>query len=123
MFDFDKGEFYLDATNKARVRSTTDGREILTQVVQKILHDTRYRYLAYPNSYGNEVESVIAEDYPREVLESELQRVYTEALIYHPLIQDVRDFSFEQEDEKLFCSFTVVGINEIILQMREDVSK
>lgn len=118
-FDFEAGEFALDTMN--RVRTVNEGREVLVQIVSKILNDTRYKYLAYSAQYGNEVQALIAQDYPHEIMESELKRVITEALIYHPLIKDVRNFSFEGEGDTIFCSFEVVGINDIILQMQKEV--
>lgn len=119
VFDFETGEFVLDTTN--RVRSATQEKDILVQIVDKILHDPRYKRLAYSSSYGNEVDALIQQDFHREIFESEYKRVITEGLIYHPLIEEVRNFVFSGELDTLYCEFTVVGVKGVTIQRREEV--
>lgn len=119
-FDFDKGEFVTDPMN--RCLKTTSTRMFLQEVVTKILSDDRYAYLIYPDSYGNEARHILSLDLPHEILLSELQRAYTEALVYHPLIAEVTDFKAVIEVDKAFVRFTVVGTLGDQIQVERSVA-
>lgn len=108
-FDFDKNEFITDVMDHPIM--TTNNHELLKQVVEKILHDRRYKNLIYPDYYGNEIGLILIQDDPYEVIECELRRCFTEALVYHPLIERVTDFSIRNEEDKVFCEFVVHGID------------
>lgn len=119
-FDFQKNEFVTDIMGGTVMTSTPN--EMLEQVVNKILHDSRYKNLIYPDSYGNEVKVILEQDDPFEVVKCELKRVYEEALIYHPLIESVNDFSVENEGDKIICSFTVEGVNGTLVDRVEEIN-
>lgn len=119
-FDFKKNEFITDMMGN--VLKTTNAEERLEQVVEKILHDRRYQNLIYPDDYGNEIAFILAQDDPLEIVECELKRVYTEALIYHPLIERVSDFSFRSEGEKLYCEFVVYGVENVTVKKTEELN-
>lgn len=119
LFDFDKKEFVTDTMN--RVMTTEEGKELLRQIVNKTLHDERYKHLIYPDYYGNEIKSLIAAGYHPDVMESELKRVIRESLIYHNKIEDVREFSFMYFGNKMYVEFTVTGTDDVRLVMREEV--
>lgn len=106
-FDFNKREFVTNLNNQ--VLTTEDESEILKELVSKILYDDRYKYLIYSDDYGNEINDILAQDLPEEVLISEIKRAYTEALIYHPKIEDVEDMNVYAENNKIYAEFTVVG--------------
>lgn len=106
-FDFEKGDFVTDPMN--RCIKTTTSKQFLQEVVTKILSDDRFAYLIYPDGYGNEARSILELDLPSEILICELQRAYTEALIYHPLISEVVDFKATVMFDKALVSFTVIG--------------
>ncbi len=119
-FDFDKNEFVTDVMGN--VIMTKSANEVLKQVVDKILHDRRYKNLIYPDSYGNEKDLVLNQDDPFEVVECELRRIYTEALVYHPLIKSLSDFTITQNGEKIVCEFTVNGVDGTEIQKKEEVN-
>lgn len=120
-FDFDKGEFVTDTM--IRCTKTTSSKQFLQEVVTKILSDDRFAYLIYPDNYGNEARHILSLDLPHEILISELQRAYTEALIYHPLIDEVVDFKATVMIDKALVSFTVVGTSgdEILIERSEEL--
>lgn len=119
-FDFNKNEFVTDVMGN--VIKTTNAKEMLEQVVEKILHDRRYKNLIYPNYYGNEIGFILEQDDPLEIVECELKRVYTEALIYHPLIQSVDNFFFHNEEDKIFCEFVVYGVDGVTVKKTEELN-
>jgi len=118
-FDFEKNEFVTDVMGNAIM--TNNPNELLEQVVNKILHDRRYKNLIYPDSYGNEVDLILNQDDPYEVVECELRRVFTEALVYHPLIASLSNFEITGEGDMIFCEFVVNGIDGTYSRHREVV--
>lgn len=109
LFDFAANEFVTNPIGG--VASTDDPRETLRVIVEKILNDDRYRWLVYDNSYGNEILTMLAQGYPYEIVEAELKRLYEEALVYHPAIESLSDFSFSHKEgtDAIFVTFTVHG--------------
>lgn len=119
-FDFEKNEFVTDVMGNAIM--TNNSNEVLEQIVHKILHDRRYKNLIYPDSYGNEIELILNQDDPYEVVECELRRVYTEALIYHPLIDSLSDFTISNEGDKIICQFAVKGVDGTMVHYMEKLN-
>lgn len=103
-FDFEKGDFiYEDGKPKV-----VEGIEALKVWIEKAIRTARYRFPIYSFQYGCELEDIIGLDLPRAVLESEVQRVIKEALIYDDRIEDVRDFIIERGGDWLKVTFTVI---------------
>lgn len=113
LFDFETKEFVLDTMNN--VVSTTDNETIVRGIVDKLLHDARYRHAIYDTNWGNEISDLIAQDDPFEVFEAEIKRLLREALIYHPYIKDVTNIEISQSGETVYASFTVEAANGIII--------
>lgn len=103
-YDFEKGDFiYQDGRPKI-----VEGTEALKVWIEKAIRTARYRFPIYTFQYGCELEDIIGLDLPRAVLESEVQRVIKEALIYDDRIEDVRDFIIERGGDWLKVTFTVI---------------
>ncbi|MFT4413182.1 DUF2634 domain-containing protein [Fredinandcohnia humi] len=109
-FDFTTGQF----TGKL-----IDGEEALLQFIHKAIKTARFRYLIYDDQYGCELEDLIGQDISNELLETEIPRLITEALIYDDRIELVRNFSVVREKDKLYVSFEVVGKDETVLNVSE----
>ncbi len=118
-FDFEKNEFVTDVMGN--VMMTDNPNEILRQVVNKVLHDQRYKNLIYPDSYGNEIDLILNQDDPYEVVECELRRTYTEALAYHPLIASLSNFEIREDGDKIYCEFVVNGVDGTSVHHAEEV--
>lgn len=108
-FDFRKGDFATDLSGNMILLENE--KDIIKEIIQKILHDERYKNLAYSNNYGNEIKIVLEQDEDFEIIACELQRVYKEALESHHLIESITDFSAIQENDKIYCKFYVNSIN------------
>ncbi|SDR81356.1 Protein of unknown function [Paenibacillaceae bacterium GAS479] len=89
-----------------RVRGTVDGLEAIRQFITKTLLTTRYAYLIYPDEYGTERDEIIGSS-SSALMEAEIERVVTEALIYDERILAVRDFIYSKQDDQLTVIFTV----------------
>ena len=88
-----------------------DGLEAIRQFIAKAIKTARDRFLIYDDQYGCDLESLIGASVTRELLEEEIPRVITEALIYDDRISDVVDFVITNEGDKVFVSFTALLVN------------
>lgn len=104
-FDFEQGDFILDGSGKIKRSS---GKEAWIQWCIKSVMTQRLAHLAYSADYGCELEEALSET-DHKALISSLERTISEALMVNPRTEYVRDFSFEQENDALKCSFVVKG--------------
>lgn len=119
-------EYAYDFERNSLMRNT-DGKtylvyraEALRIWIYKALKTARYRYTAYTDDYGSEIDDLIGASRALEVLKLELQRVIVEALIYNPYIVAVHDFEFEKNGSGLHVKFTVDTVYSDI-KMESDV--
>ena len=84
-----------------------DGEEALRQFIVKAIRTARFRFLIYDDQYGSELEDLIGADVPIELLQTEIPRIITEALIYDDRVVEVVDFDITRDSDKLFVSFSV----------------
>lgn len=94
-----------------RIIGRVDGEEAIQQFIAKALRTALNRFLIYDDQYGCDLESLIGASVTRELLEEEIPRVITEALIYDDRISDVVDFGITNEGDKVFVSFTALLVN------------
>lgn len=105
-FDLEKGDFILDGSNRMLV---CDGIEAFKMWCYKMAITQRYSCIAYDDEIGTELEeSTSAQE--QEVIELELERAITEALLVNPRTEYVRDFSFVWNADEVVCTFVVKGI-------------
>lgn len=103
-YDFENNRLKKDSEGKTYL---VHGNEALRIWIYKALKTERYRYVAYTDDYGSEIDGLIGSSRPMEVLKLELQRVIIEALIYNPYILAVHDFTFEKNSLGLTVRFVV----------------
>lgn len=104
-FDFEAGEFVL--TPAGRVAETT-GLDAYIEWCKKALSTPRYRYLIYSRNYGSEFDNLPGRGLSREVLESEIKRMATEALMIDPRTAGVDNFIFNWQGDDVYftCDIT-----------------
>ncbi len=103
LFDFAKGDFVVDGAGRV---AWADGHRAWVQWCMKTVLTERFAYLIYSWDYGTEIESALRQP-SRKVVEAELERAMTEALLVDPRTQVVRDFRFTWEADQLKVAFTV----------------
>jgi hypothetical protein len=91
-----------------KIGGLIDGEEALRQFVVKAIRTARYRYLIYDDQYGSELEELIGADVSIELIQTEVSRIITDALIYDDRVAEVVDFEVTRDNDKLFVSFRVV---------------
>ncbi|MEW9697937.1 DUF2634 domain-containing protein [Paenibacillus sp. SI8] len=105
-FDIDSGE----------VGGFIDGAEAIRQFIRKTVATARFRFLIYNSEYGSEIEDLIGQDIPLDLLQAEIPRVLKEALIYDDRITDVSNFVLSREDDKLTVTFDVTTREGVITE-------
>lgn len=107
------GDFVRDSANRIM---EAEGRETFAIWCFKIAQTERYRCLAYPDVIGTEMERALCQG-DEKTIESMVQRTITEALFVNPRTEEVRDFSFTWEGDRMYCTFRVKGVggNEVTI--------
>ena len=97
--NFDTGE----------VGGIIDGEAAIRQAIRKAIMTARFRYLiyGYEHLYGCELEDLIGQDLPIELLNAEVPRLISEALLVDDRIEDVYNFTIERKGDGLYVSFFV----------------
>lgn len=106
LFDFEKGDFVLDGAGRIVI---ADGYTAWVQWCVKAIITERFSYLAYSGNYGVEIDKALKQP-TRALVEMEIERTITEALMADPRTELVRDFSFKWRADELYVSFTIVPV-------------
>ncbi|GAU79504.1 DUF2634 domain-containing protein [Fusibacter sp. 3D3] len=102
-YDFDQNKFILQNGTPLIVT----GLEALKIYIIKTLKTARYRYLIHSWEYGCEIEDVLGKTLHKDVLESVIKNMITEALIYDERIYAVTDFIIINAGDRVNVSFVV----------------
>lgn len=84
--------------------------EALQIWIYKALRTKRFAWPVYTHAYGTELENVIGFSNSREIIDSEVKRYITEALMVNPYIQELSNFKFEHNGSMLTVEFEVTTI-------------
>lgn len=99
--------FFIDF-EKGRISGFVDEREAVKQAIMLILNTERYKFLIYSWNYGVELEELIG-THP-DIVEDEVERLISEALLQDDRITAVYDFEFSRNKDTLLVSFKVDSI-------------
>lgn len=103
-FDFDKNKFIM----KNGTPMIVTGIEALKIFIIKTIKTARYRYLIHSWEYGCEIEDVLGQTLERDVIESIIKSMITEALIYDARIKSISDFEIVTEESEAKIKFKVL---------------
>lgn len=109
LFDFDKGDFVV----KDGKLVAAENIEALKIWVEKILRTEKFKFKIYKKDtkreYGITLQDlIVGYDYPKQFIEAEIKREVTEALLKHPLVSSLDNWSIEKNNPILKISFKVV---------------
>ena len=99
--------FFIDF-EKGRISGFVDEREAVKQAIMLILNTERYKFLIYSWNYGVELEELIG-THP-DIVEDEVERLISEALLQDDRITAVYDFEFGRSRDALLVNFKVDSI-------------
>ena len=95
--------------SNGRVNGWIDDLEAMRQAVEKILLTERFEWVIYSDNYGIEIQDLIGNDF--DLIQSEIERVVSEALLADERIESVDNFDLQQTDRSsLVFSFTVLTV-------------
>lgn len=93
---------------RGRVFGFVDEKEAVKQAIMLILNTERYKFLIYSWNYGAELEALIG-THP-DIVEDEVERLISEALLQDDRITAVYDFEFSRNRDTLLVNFKVDSI-------------
>ncbi len=99
--------FFIDF-EKGRISGFIDEKEAVKQAIMLILNTERYKFLIYSWNYGAELEALIG-THP-DIVEDEVERLISEALLQDDRITTVYDFEFSRNRDTLLVNFKVDSI-------------
>lgn len=99
--------FFIDF-EKGRISGFIDEREAVKQAIMLILNTERYKFLIYSWNYGVELEELTG-THP-DIVEDEVERLISEALLQDDRITAVYDFEFSRNRDTLLVNFKVDSI-------------
>ena len=102
------GKTYKIDFKNNRISENIDGIESLERAINIILNVDRYSCLIYDWNFGSELLDLVGKNI--EYVKTESKRLIKEALLQDDRIQDVSNFTFEQEKDNLLVSFLVSSI-------------
>lgn len=106
-WDFQKHAFLYDNLGRHKIALRNEALKIW---IQKALLVERYRYRAYFDDYGAELEHFIGTVPNDGTEEVEVFRYIREALLVNPYIKNVSDISFTQEKKKITMNISVTTV-------------
>ncbi|MDO4772999.1 MAG: DUF2634 domain-containing protein [Bacillota bacterium] len=86
------------------------GDEALKIWIRKALLTERYKFKAYDDSFGSELNSLVGMTVDIDIVRVEIKRMITEALLVNPYILEVDDFRIFEDSKKREVSFSVKTI-------------
>lgn len=111
--------YKLDIQNDC-IKGYCDGLLAIKQAIYKILNTERYENNIYSWNYGIELKSLYGKQIPYAI--SELKRRIKEALIQDDRINNVDNFEFKTDDEKILVKFIVhTNLGNIDYEMEASV--
>jgi phage baseplate assembly protein W len=97
-------------------RKKIDGLEAIKQFALKAIQTPRFKHWIYSNEFGCEVMDLIGRGFTKAFMESEMERMIEDALIYDERIEQIENFDGAIREDKLEVSFivkTVEGFLEV----------
>lgn len=103
-----------------RINGFITDYDSVRQSIYFILNTERYKYIIYSWNYGIELYDLIGK--PMPYVKAEIPRRITEALLQDDRIENVTDFKFKENGNKLSVTFTVVSnVGNISTELEVDV--
>lgn len=109
LFSFKENKFVMENGRNVVV----EGIEALKMWIEKTIRTEKFRFKIYEktndkeNEYGVQLKDLIGYQYPKAFVEAELKREITEALLKHPAISGISNWSLSKVDSTLIINFSV----------------
>lgn len=101
-------EYGIDFATGKLTGKIVEGKEAIKVWIWLCLHTERYRYSIYSWDYGTSLEQYIGQGLTEEYIRTDCESEITEALLIHPNIESIEDFSVLREEDRLQISFRAI---------------
>lgn len=105
-WDIKKNDFKLE-NGKFKI---IQGADALAIWIYKALKTERFKYLAYSQNYGCEIENLIGTTIPQNILTAEAKRYLEEALLINKYIARIENVQTNVSEYKLDITFTAITV-------------
>ena len=105
-FDFETHEFILSPTGK---QTSLTGSDAWAEWCVKAMATERYNYLVYSHEYGEEIDTLLGQSMPHEVVESEIRRMTKECLLLDKRTASIDNFQFEWINDGVIFSCQITN--------------
>lgn len=115
LFNFQAGDF---VTQDGKVK-TAEGVDALRMRIEKVLRTEKFKFKVYESDgdeYGVTLLEYLNSGYPRQFVESEIEREITETLNSDTEVTGVYDFVFDKTKRTLTAAFKVNSIYGEVLE-------
>lgn len=119
LFDFENNEFVLRGGKFVEI----EGQDVLKQWIEKCVRTEKNKFKVYNDeTYGAPTEELLRNrNMARALAESEFERELTESLQQHFMIQDVANFEWTRDNDKLEVHFDVITKDGTSVEVEFDV--
>lgn len=101
-------EYEIDFKTGQLTGKILEGNAAIATWCWMALKTNRYQFYIYSWDYGSEFSELIGKNYSKAFLQTELERMVKDCVLENPYIEDIEEFSFEQDEEKLCIKFTII---------------
>lgn len=103
-------EYAIDLATGQLTGEIISDLDAVVQWIKMVLETPRYMYEQYSWDYGHELNTLIGSEYDKELIESEVNRMITDAFSQNDEIEGIRDLVCVFEGDRLTVSFTIITI-------------
>lgn len=89
------------------IENYCDGVDAIRQAILKALLTRRFTFLIYGSDYGSEIQSLVGKNVSTQFIESDIERLLTEALTSDSRVLSVEDIDFSFSGDEVNISFSV----------------
>lgn len=100
-------DYEIDFVTGALTGRVITGIDAVIQWIRLTLGTERYFYNQFSWDYGSELETLIGREESKEYIESEVNRMITDALSVNDAIEGITDMTISTEKDSLYAEFTV----------------
>lgn len=101
-------DYEIDFTTGKLTGRILTGIDAIVQWAKIILGTDRYYFTQYSWEHGSELSTLIGQGESRDYIETEAEKMITDALIVSDYIESVDDFEIKTDGDTLTAKFTIL---------------
>jgi hypothetical protein len=101
-------EYEIDPITGRLTGNVIRDLDAVVQWVRLVLNTPRYMYQQYSWDYGHELDTLIGSEYDQDLIESEVNRMITDALSINEDIEGIDNLVCDFDGDRLTVSFVLI---------------